>query len=272
MRPLVIYHGPTCWDGFCCAWLFHRHVDQDAEFVPGIYGDPPPDVVGRDVYVLDFSYSRETLEAMHRDAASLVVLDHHKTAQADLEGLPYCTFDMELSGAQLTHAWLLDHGYNVGQPHWLVEYTADRDLWRWALPDSKAINAYLRSFPLDFAIWDRIARYAWENPKYEAITQGEAILRAESVTVGDHVARAHEIEMDGHRILAVNATTLFSEIAGALADGRPFGAAWFERPGHDGPVRQWSLRSRDAGVDVSTIAKAHGGGGHRNAAGFEEAR
>jgi hypothetical protein len=34
--------------------------------------------------------------------------------------------------------------------------------------------------------------------------------------------------------------------------------------------RQWSLRSRGDGVDVSAVAKARGGGGHRNAAGFEE--
>jgi len=31
------------------------------------------------------------------------------------------------------------------------------------------------------------------------------------------------------------------------------------------------LRSTSDGVDVSAIAKAHGGGGHVHAAGFEEA-
>ncbi len=30
----------------------------------------------------------------------------------------------------------------------------------------------------------------------------------------------------------------------------------------------WSLRSTEEGIDVSEIAKRHGGGGHRNAAGF----
>jgi nanoRNase/pAp phosphatase (c-di-AMP/oligoRNAs hydrolase) len=74
--------------------------------------------------------------------------------------------------------------------------------------------------------------------------------------------------MDGHKVRVVNATVLFSEIAGELAEDSPFGACYFDR--HDGK-RQWSLRSRDGGVDVSEIAKAHGGGGHKNAAGFEEA-
>jgi predicted metal-dependent hydrolase len=39
---------------------------------------------------------------------------------------------------------------------------------------------------------------------------------------------------------------------------------------HRKDLRQWSLRSRDGGVDVSEVARAMGGGGHRNAAGFEE--
>lgn len=57
------------------------------------------------------------------------------------------------------------------------------------------------------------------------------------------------------------------DIAGELAKERPFGACYFDR--QDGK-RQWSLRSRDGGADVSEIAKRHGGGGHAQAAGFEE--
>ena len=52
-----------------------------------------------------------------------------------------------------------------------------------------------------------------------------------------------------------------------LAQGRPFSATFFIRA--DGK-RVWSLRSREGGIDVSVIAKAHGGGGHAQAAGFQE--
>lgn len=263
MRPLVLYHGPTCFDGFCAAWLMWRHLREDCEFRPVQYGEPPPDVEGRDVFVLDFSYSRPTLEAINRRARSLVVLDHHKTAQVELEGLPYCTFDLNLSGAQLTWSWLAQRDLAIGEPSWLVDYTADRDLWRFALPDSRAVNAVVRSFGLDFALWDELDR---RSPK-DLVGEGRAILRAESVMVADHVARAREVVLDGHKVLAVNATALFSEIAGRLAEASPsgIGVAWFVR--EDLQV-QFSLRSRD-GVDVSEIAKAHGGGGHQSAAGFE---
>jgi nanoRNase/pAp phosphatase (c-di-AMP/oligoRNAs hydrolase) len=238
----------------------HHFSGIDADHHPAQYDEPPPDVIGREVFVLDFSYPRPVLEQMHRDAKSLVVLDHHKTAQAALEGLTFCTFDMTLSGAQLTWRMLKP---DVPPDPWLVAYTADRDLWEWLLPNSKEVNAALRSYPLDFEVWDRL----WAEESPETLRRdGTAILRAEEVTIQDHVNRAREIEFDRHKILSVNATSLFSEIAGRLAEGRAFGMVWFER---DNGVRQYSLRSRGNGVDVSEIAKAHGGGGHQHAAGFE---
>ena len=263
MNPLVIYHG-GCWDGFCAAWLIHRFGgDPEAEYFPAVYGKPPPEVAGRPVMMLDFSYPRPVLEQMASEASGLVVLDHHKTAQAALEGLPYCTFDMDLSGAQLTWNWLKRmHGDDLPEEPWMVRYTADRDLWRWELPDSKEVNAALRSYPLDFEVWNHIYR---TRDAGHLVPDGRAILRAEEVTIQVHVDWAREVDFFGHQVLMVNATSLFSEIAGRLAEGRPFGVCWFE---HDG-LRTYSLRSREGGVDVSEIAKAHGGGGHKLAAGFE---
>lgn len=292
-NPIVLYHG-NCWDGFCAAWLL-RKVYPDAEFIPVQYGQEPP-VVAEDkerlLFVVDFSYPRNV---MFRIGAmrpgGLVVLDHHKTAQAALDGLSEeltcnncgsceVVFDMNKSGARITWEWIWRNHFGkkyssllntetgevlyLDVAPWLVNYTEDRDLWRWKLPHSKAITTCLRSHPLDFNLWDIFEKI---DPK-TLVNEGEAILRSEATMIENHVRHAREIEMDGHRILAVNATVLFSDIAGELAtNGRPFGAAYFDRG--DGK-RQWSLRSTDAGVDVSEIAKAHGGGGHRNAAGFEQ--
>lgn len=258
MKPLVIYHA-DCWDGFCAAWVARKQM-PDLEAVPAHYGTPAPDVKGRDVYVLDFSYPRPVLLDMLRDATLLVVLDHHKTAQAELEGIRGCKFDLTKSGARMTHEYFFGP-----QVPWLVAYTEDRDLWRHALPHSEAINAALRSYPLDFNLWDDFAKRDPESFRLE----GEAIRRRERQIVEDHVRHARLENFDGtHTVPVVNATVLFSEIAGELAKGHPFGACYFDR--RDGK-RQWSLRSDEHGVDVSAIAKAHGGGGHPRASGFEEA-
>lgn len=49
-------------------------------------------------------------------------------------------------------AWEFWNGREIAP--WLVDYTEDRDLWRHKLPDSEEINAALRSYPLDFELWD----------------------------------------------------------------------------------------------------------------------
>lgn len=256
-KPLVLYHA-SCWDGFCAAWAFRR-TRPNAECVPVQYGELPPDVTGREVYVLDFSFKRDVLLRMKADADYLLVLDHHKTAEAELTGLDFCRFDMTKSGGRMTWEHFIDQN-----PPWLVTYTEDRDLWRWALPDSKEINAALRTYPLSFDEWDKMAAFN-EIQMAELVVAGSAVLRSEAAIVRSHVNNANEVEIDGHKVLCVNATMLMSEIAGELAKGRPFGMTWFEG---DNNERVYSLRSRDDGIDVSAIAKAHGGGGHRNSAGF----
>lgn len=288
-KPLVIYHA-QCADGFCSAWIA-RHFLKDCDLHPAQYGTDPPDVSGRDVFILDFSYKRPLMLEIVSRARSLVVLDHHKTAAAELEGIglvttpqqakpPVIHFDIGHSGARLT--W--DHFARDGQCRpWLVDYVEDRDLWLWKLESSRELNAAIRSYPFDFALWDKWAGFDVEEAvAYELLNQGKswknhvignmycqgkAILRAEQLQVDTHVSNAVEIEMDGYRILACNATVLQSEIAGKLAENRPFGAVYFVTPDRK---RVWSLRSRDGGVDVSEIARAHGGGGHARASGFSE--
>lgn len=270
MKPLVMFHA-NCWDGFCAAWVARMALGE-IEAVPVNYGQSVPAVDGRHVYVLDFSFPREKLLAMHEDATSLLVLDHHKTAQDALAGLDFCHFDMNKSGGRLAWEYFArvcgpsPADVTIPPSPWLVDYTEDRDLWRHALPNSQEVNAALRSYPLDFDLWTR--QFAGGMPAPLSLVQeGAAIRRAEKQIVETHVRNARRIEIDGHQVLSVNATVLFSEIAGELAKGHPFGATYFDR--QDGK-RQWSLRSTAEGVDVSAIAKAHGGGGHVHAAGYEE--
>ena len=281
IKTYVLYHA-NCWDGFCAAWIAHGVLQGDVEFIPVQYGQDPPKIEPRSrLYIVDFSYPREQLFRWWTpgpDAVEhLVVLDHHKTAKEALAGFdvecetngfdaPKIVFDMEKSGGRL--AWEHFHRHEP-HPPWLVDYTEDRDLWRHKLYRSRDINAFIRSFPLDFGEWAKFNSVSQGSQIWEAwADQGSAILRREQQIIDDHLRHAREIEMDGHKILAVNATVLFSDIAGELAKDRPFGACYFDRA--DGK-RQWSLRSRNGGVDVSAIAKLHGGGGHFAAAGFEEA-
>lgn len=267
MSILCLYHK-NCTDGLGAAlavrtFLWGEGQLNNTEFQSIQYGDTPPDVTGKDVYIVDFSFSRTTLETMKQQANSLVVIDHHKTAQAELAGLDYCIFDMDKSGCVLTWEYLFP---NVEPPE-LFYYLQDRDLWRWQLPQSREVSAALRSYKPFFDVWDDfMVDGAIEKLKGD----GAAILRYQQREIEIAISRELEyINIGGYDVPCINSTHLISEIGNELAQNNPFAALYFDTT--DGK-RVFSLRSTDEGVDVSQIAKQYGGGGHRNAAGFTVVR
>ncbi|MCK9513059.1 MAG: DHHA1 domain-containing protein [Pigmentiphaga sp.] len=255
---LVIYHG-NCYDGFAAAWAARLH-SPDAEFIPAQYGDDPPDVAGKRVLICDFSYPRDVLLRMRADAAYLLVLDHHKTAQADLEGLGFCVFDMNRSGAGIT--WDTLHGSGRIP---LIDHVEDRDLWRFKLVGTREYHAALSTIPFDFKAWDEFE----SRPFDEVVNEGAAVLRYHQLTCQKLAARARIGQLGEHQVWMVNAPVEFvSEVAEVLKHREPhlpvLGWSWDGERGN----YYCSLRSREDGPDVSAIAREFGGGGHEHAAGF----
>ena len=256
---MCIYHG-NCADGFGAAWVVRKALGE-IEFHPGNYQEPPPDVTGKDVVMVDFTYKRPVLLGMAEKANSILILDHHKTAAEDLIDLPAnvtAKFDMNRSGAML--AW--DHFFVGEIPPPLLLHIEDRDLWRFALQNTRQIQANVFSFPYDFQVWDTLMATA---PAALA-AEGEAIERKHFKDIRELLGvTTREMVIGGHRVPVANLPYTMSSDAGhELAKGRPFAACYWDTP--DGRV--FSLRSNDDGVDVAEVAKQYGGGGHRNAAGF----
>lgn len=259
--PLVLFHG-DCMDGFGSAWAAHELFGDGAEYVPAVYGRGElPDVAGRDVLILDYSYPRAVLLNMTARARSLVLLDHHKTAEADLQGLDFALFDMNRSGAGI--AWDTIHSPD-SRPN-LIQYVEDRDLWKFQLPNSKAINAWIGCVEQTFDEWDHLAGLL-DGYGYSVAERGAAILRKIDCYVRDMVKQARVCTFAGHPgVPVVNAPYInTSELVGELAKSAPFAVGWFQDG--DGKYR-YSLRSCGE-FDVSALAKTFGGGGHRQAAGF----
>ena len=98
---IVLYHA-NCPDGFGGAWAAWQRLGDAATYCPVSHGDPPPDVpADANVVMVDFAYDRDIILAMRDWVASLVILDHHKSAQATLGDLDFAIFDMDRSGAML---------------------------------------------------------------------------------------------------------------------------------------------------------------------------
>src|SRR5258708_4926651 len=81
---ICIYHG-NCDDGFGAAWAIWTRWGNEVAYVPGVYGKPLPDVAGKNVLFVDFSAKRAEIDEMAQVAKSILIIDHHKTAEADLE-------------------------------------------------------------------------------------------------------------------------------------------------------------------------------------------
>lgn len=284
MQPLCIYHG-GCDDGFAAAWVVRRYFNGDVELYAGQYQKEPPDVTGREVILVDFSYKRPVLMEMAAKANTVLILDHHKTAAEDLAGFKpaltfrrdqpaepgdniACVFDMARSGAGL--AWDF---FNEGEPRpEFINYIEDRDLWTKKLFGVDEFTASLRSYPMDFEVWDKLI----EAGPAALIGEGFGIqryfrARVEELKKGSYKSVLIADTGDGQKAYACEACNApyfaASEVAGEISDmpGACFGLVYFE--GSNGQY-YYSLRSR-GDFDVSAIAKCFGGGGHKNAAGFK---
>ena len=266
MNPLCIYHG-NCADGFGAAWVFKRWSDREFDFHAGVYQDSPPDVSGRDVYLVDFSYKLAVVEKMRNQASRLVLIDHHKTALDDLAPLieartieALCS--LENSGAVLAWRWF--HGNNEVEMPKLLRHIEDRDLWRFALERTREIQASVFSYPYDFDVWDELMK---ADPQKLA-DEGTAIERKHFKDIAELVKVCRREMTIGGIVVPVASLpyTLTSDAGHLMATehASKIGVCYWDTPNG----RVFSLRSTDDGPDVSEIAKQYGGGGHAHASGF----
>jgi len=251
-EPEVVLYHADCPDGFGAAWAVWTRCPT-ARFVTARHGQLPPDgLAGKRLVIVDFSYARPTIEQLAGTTSALAILDHHVTAQQALGDLPYAHYEQNKSGAVLAWEW----AHQTAAP-WLLQYVQDKDLRRWQLPESRAINAAIESYPFDFDVWSGLKRDG-------LAAEGRAILRAQEQLIGKLLRTAVLVRFEGETVPAVHSAIFRSELGERLALDHPLCLVWYEREGR----RYVSLRSRDGGADVSRIAQAHGGGGHRRAASF----
>jgi len=270
-QPLVIYHGGGCPDGFAAAlaaWLFYG---GQAQFLGLDHGDIKavsdlPDLAGRVVYILDFSFPVEIMRAIDERAAKLVMLDHHKSAAQALTGFAcrcgVVHFDMKKSGAKL--AWEF---FQTGKPvPDLVRFVEDRDIWVWQYPESAGFLAALDMEPYDFSRWAAIAAFSpLELTAFMA--RGQAMDEKFSKLAADIAEGARSIVFNGQSGLMVNAPSVFHSLIGDMLakQSGTFALMWSL---HKSGVIKVGLRSR-SDFDCIPLASSMGGGGHAQACGFK---
>lgn len=273
-QPLVIYHGHNCPDGFAAAlaaWLFY---EGQAEFLGLDHGDIKsvddlPPLLGRAVYILDFSFSFELMHAIEARASKLVMLDHHKSAAEHLSGFEcrcgVVHFDMHKSGARLAWEYFLP-----GRPlPDLVRYVEDRDIWTWQYPESAGFLAALDMEPLAFERWHEIIRFdAVQMTRY--IERGQAMDEKFNQLAARLAENAQPLTFNGVEGLMVNAPGGFHSVVGELLSRKSGTFALMWSVDKNGVVRA-GLRSQRS-FNCIALAASMGGGGHAQACGFKMGR
>ena len=260
-KNVLLYHA-NCPDGFGSAYSFWKKFQDKMEYVPVSHGKPPPDgLKGKKIFIADFSYDKETLMSIKKDAESIVVIDHHISAKKELDGLDFCHFDMDHSGAYLSWAYNFP---NESVPK-LIKYIEDRDLWLWKMPHAQEILSAVDSYERTFEWWEHISSLLESQDGFERlVNEGKAILRYKLKLVENIKKNSYKSKILGKDIRVINTPFFQSEIASSLSEGEAYAAAYY----FNGDKFVFSLRSSNDHIDVSEIAKNFGGGGHKKASGF----
>lgn len=283
MQTHIFFHS-NCFDGFTAAWAAWRRFGDEAEYKPCSYAQSIDIEKYKNcrIYFVDFSAKRAILNAL-AEHNEVYILDHHATAEKDLEGIESLKeddaidtigdcitpglkvrFDMKKSGAMI--AWQY---FNPYTPHpELVQYVQDRDLWDFKLGGSREVSAYLRCFEFNFQEWEKVYSML-ENDLGGFIDKGEVVLQHDKMTVGMICKKAQLVNFRGDTVALVNTSSHWSEVGEKLLSKFPhadYAMSFTCLMKHRSFMA--SLRARKGGHDVSVVADGFGGGGHRPAAGF----
>ncbi len=263
---LVVFHA-NCLDGFGAAWCANQSMGDFADYHAHKHGDEYPDAEGyEEVMFLDMCPTTTHLVNLLAAGHRVAILDHHKTAIPTIQGVKHpnlhVVFDLHRSGVGI--AWDSLIGPSDGSPEMplVLQWIQDRDIWTWKVDGTETGTEGLYSYPFDFDTWSRLIKDPERLRK-----EGEVLVRLGNKQMDTLMDRVYFTKIDGLDIPTVNTDTHISKLLNRICKkypDAPYAAAWFLRA--DGTCK-YSLRSV-GDFDVADVAAKHGGGGHKNAAGY----
>ncbi len=251
-------------------------LPQEYQFftLSGLVQSPPEDLEERTIVFLDCgNLERNPAEALRRPGAHIVNIDHHH------DNTRFGTVNYVLPEASCTAeiVWDLMHGLGVEPTLHIAEALyvglitdTGRFMYENTGPRAHLMAADLIETGVDVhEIYRRV---------YEGVPFGKLALLARGLSKVARYdgGRLTVTELDAQDFAESAAEESYSE--GVIdhlraVEGTAVAALIRERISDNGsqppgPARKVSLRASDERVDVSAIARAQGGGGHRQAAGF----
>jgi oligoribonuclease NrnB/cAMP/cGMP phosphodiesterase (DHH superfamily) len=277
---ILIYHHDDN-DGSCAAAVAENYYDRNEfaiKFIAINYGkeswSEEEIEAAEKVWLVDFT-SDEMDEFVKVCGPRLIWIDHHKTA---MEKFPDLWTSSSIPGirsvekAACVLTWEYTHPEDISPPA-AVAYIGDKDIWKFEYADTRAFSA---GFSLmvktpDDPTWDELLSSEYEDIVNKMISIGELLLQAQSYKLQKAFDRGVDLTFHNWRARLVNTTGNISELGEFIYKKPEYDIAVMWQAVEDMVV--FSLRS-DSGnpdsPDCAEIARQYGGGGHKNAAGFQK--
>lgn len=272
METVIFYHNKDM-DGYTSGFIMSLKY-PNAKLIGWDYADPVPDfkpLEGKQVFLIDITFPLPALQILG-SISKLTVIDHHisfkKQVDALVDEVPSFTYIFDNSKAACELGWKFCFP-KLFIPE-AIKLIGSYDVWRntdlekWnnvILPFKYYMYGTVNSpesFPRNF-------QYLHIN---ECVKIGQQIMSYED-TMNESICKKNSFERSvygGLNALCLNYFPFSSETAKSV----------FNPNKHDLMIgfafngTKWTVSLRSIGnTDVSAIAKSRGGGGHKNAAGFE---
>lgn len=290
----VLFHA-GCMDGLFSAYtVWSKYGEENWTYIPVKYQEPLPDLINPQlIYIVDFSYNKETLKGLSRRCIRLFVIDHHSTAKEELlsfknelneSGAATILFENSKCGCVLTY----NHCFPDIEIPELLSYVQDRDLWKWEWLNSREINEGLRNkikFHEDilenFKRIDHLLEY-WAYEERDLLyMEGKGILNYKDELVNSVAIKVENkqwvIGSYRYKVGTVNCGVydLVSEVGNAILlknQDLHFSMVYTYSIDNGWNVSLRGMDRKDEygdDIHVGNIAKSLGGGGHKNASSFK---
>jgi oligoribonuclease NrnB/cAMP/cGMP phosphodiesterase (DHH superfamily) len=298
------YHDDL--DGRAAAFCVHAWVGIKkfpADFIPMDYSKPFPFdtiVPGEQIWIVDYSIKPEEMDRLLAITEDVTWIDHHKTAIERYADYPRHIKGIRQDGeAGCVLAWKYIHWWSgrgsfedfnppadrhLAPVPLAIELVGDRDIWAWRHGETTRkfyAASQAHDTKPDSEFWwkclDRELDPKATEGNAKAKERGEnwwTLLLISGQSIEDYRKRfyadyrealAFPVTFEGHKALAMNVARVGSE---AFGDDEVFQKYEILMPFcYDG--RQFTVSLYSKAVDVSELAKARGGGGHKGAAGFQ---
>ena len=282
MKTYVVYHKADLDGVFsAAAVMVAKNYGDTVTPVPYQYGEDIPDLddptYGK-VFVCDVSFGKGTEWAFRRWAEQgkeVVWIDHHKSAIESIKA------PIEVGGVREvgTAACLLTWKYLGMRNNKILSLLSAYDVWdhdKYNWEDVEAFQFGMRArvgLSVGWA-YRLLNDYIMSSNKGksemidELIKEGRVIINFESErNKGDLEMFSFEATVLGKRALCMNTTTFSSKVFENMWDENEFDVmmpfCW------NGDMARCSFYTTKDDVDCSEMARKLGGGGHRQAAGFQ---